>query len=96
MEMYFGNSLQQERKYLDRMFFVFTLAFVLYSIYLLPQGNYDQLICPRYVREILLDTVTLLVDFIVILSVLNLHRTTFKDTTAIPEKSPEERKISKK
>ena len=67
------------------MFFVFTLAFVLYAIYLLPQGKYDGIICARYVREILLDTVTLLVDFIVIVSVLNLHRKTFKDTTLIPE-----------
>ena len=47
----------------------------------------------------MLDTVELIVDFTVILSVLNLHRTTFKDTTVATENQvarPVSKKIVKK
>lgn len=84
MANYFGNSLQKERKSLNQMFFVFTTAFVLYAIYCCPQGYYDDFICERYEREILLDTITLILDFTVIIAVLNLHRTTYKDNAGVP------------
>jgi len=67
------------------MFFVFITAFTLYAIFIIPQGHYDDFICQRYEREIFLDTITLILDFTVIIAVLNLHRTTYKDNTGVPQ-----------
>jgi hypothetical protein len=78
MNKYFLGSLQKERRLLAMLFSVLTVTYIAYSAFLWPQGNYYKLICKKYLREILNDALELLVECIVIIAILSLHRKTYE------------------
>jgi ABC-type nickel/cobalt efflux system permease component RcnA len=81
------------------MFFLFTLAFALYAVFLMLLVYDKKVVEQDSLREIFGDAGTLLLDFIVILSVMSLHRKTLKedpeDRTERHSAIKEQRKESK-